>query len=460
MKNAPTVINQGSDAVATVPRLLEEAAADTRKPVRYGLIGLGLAVIALVVWSVLAPLDEGVPAPGIVSIDTKRKPVQHLTGGIVQQVLVREAQAVHKGDGLIKLDDAVARANYAAARLRYLGLLAMQGRLQAEQTGAKQISFHDEVQNAAADPRVREQIDTETRLFESRRQALTNELAAMDAAIKAQNQAATSFAAQLAARKRQLNLVNKESDSIRDLVEEGYAPRNKLLDLERTTAELDAVNSGLEGNYARARQSGSEMTLKKLQRQQEYRKEVDTQLSDIQRELSADGEKFRAVSDELDRTLLRAPTDGVVVGLSVQTPGSVIQPGAHVMDIVPQDERLMLEARVPPHLIDRIIPGQLTDIRFSGFSHTPQLVVEGKLASISADLLTDPPSPQNAGGQHGGQYYLARIEVTPKGMETLGKRQLYPGMPATVVIKTGERSLLTYLLTPLYRRLSQSMKEQ
>jgi len=297
-------------------------------------------------------------------------------------------------------------------------------------------------------------------LFHSRRQALANELSAMDAAIKAQNHAATSFAAQLAARKRQLDLMNKESDSIHDLVEEGYAPRNKLLDLQRMIAELDAVNSGLEGDYARARQSGSEMTLKKLQRQQEYRKEVDMQLSDIQRELSADGEKFRATSDELDRTLLRAPADGVVVGLSVQTPGSVIQPGTHIMDIVPQDERLMLEARVPPHLIDRIHPGQLTDIRFSGFSHTPQLVVEGKLASISADLLTDPSNPQNAGGQQGGQYYLARIEVTPKGMETLGKRQLYPGMPATVVIKTGERSLLTYLLTPLYRRLSQSMKEQ
>jgi len=434
---------------------LEDASADITKPVRYGLIGIGIAVIAIIAWSALAPLDEGVPAPGTVSIDTKRKPVQHLTGGIVQQVLVREAQVVQKGDGLIKLDDAVARANYEAARLRYLGLLVMQNRLQAELAGASHISFHVDVQNAASDPQVREQIDTETRLFQSRQKALANELASMDAAIRAQDKAAASLSAQLAARKRQQSLMTEESDSTRDLVEEGYAPRNRLLELERRNAELDALNSGLEGDHARARQNSSEITLRKLQRQQEYLKEVDTQLASIQRELTADAEKFRAASDELERTLLRAPADGAVVGLAVQTPGSVIQPGARVMDIVPQDEQLMLEAHVPPHLIDRITPGQLTDIRFSGFSHTPQLVVEGKLVSISADLLAD-STPQGASER----YYLARIEVTPKGIETLGKRQLYPGMPATVVIKTGERTLLTYLLAPLYRRVSQSMKEE
>jgi len=455
MKKAIPAMNQGSSPAPTASSPLEDASADITKPIRYGLIGLGLGIIALLAWSALAPLDEGVPAPGKVSIDTKRKPVQHLTGGIVQQVLVREAQVVHKGDGLIKLDDAVARANFEAARLRYLGLLVMQNRLQAEQVGASQIRFHEDVQNAASDPLVREQIDTETRLFQSRQQALANELASLEAAIKAQDEAAAGFTAQLSARKRQQGLVTKESDDIRNLVEEGYAPRNKLLELERTNAELDAVNSGLQGDYARARQNSSEVTLKKLQRQQEYLKDVNTQLASIQRELTADGEKFRAASDELERTLLRAPADGVVVGLTVQTPGSVIQAGARVMDIVPQDERLMLEAHVPPHLIDRITPGQLTDIRFSGFAHTPQLVVEGKLVSISADLLSD-PALQGASEQ----YYLARIEVTPKGEETLGKRQLYPGMPATVVIKTGERTLLTYLLTPLYRRLSQSMKEE
>ena len=449
-----TVPNR-SDAAPTAFGALEEASADITKPIRYGLIGIGVAVIAIIAWAALAPLDEGVPAPGAVSIDTKRKPVQHLTGGIVQQVLVREAQVVQKGDGLIKLDDAVARANFEAERLRYLGLLAMQNRLQAELLGASRIRFHPDVQNAASDPRVREQIDTETHLFISRRKALANELASMDAAIRAQNKAAASFSAQLVARKRQQILVAEESDGTRNLVEEGYAPRNKLLELERRNAELDALNSGLEGDHARASQNSSEITLKKLQRQQEYLKDVDTQLANIQRELAADGEKFRAASDELDRTLLRAPADGVVVGLAVQTPGSVIQPGARVMDIVPQDEQLMLEAHVPPHLIDRITPGQLTDIRFSGFSHTPQLVVEGRLASISADLLAD-STPQGASER----YYLARIEVTPNGMKTLGKRQLYPGMPATVVIKTGERTLLTYLLAPLYRRVAQSMKEE
>lgn len=435
-----------------LPEHIPDATADTRKPMRYGLLGLGVTFAACLLWAALAPIDEGVPTAGMVTIDTKRKPVQHLIGGIVDEVLVREAQLVKKGDALLKLNDAVARANYESARHRYLSLRAMQNRLQAEQLGHDKIVFHEDVLAAREDPLIEQHIETEIQLFNSRRSALKSEMAALDAAIKAQDEAAKGFAAQLSSRKEQRGLVAEERDGIKELVAEGYAPRNKLLELERMNADLGAISSGLQGDYARAKQGSSEMTLKKLQRQQEYRKEVDSQLAEIQRELVADSEKFRATREELERTVLRAPADGTVVGLMVQTPGSVIQAGAKIMDIVPQNETLLLETHIPPHLIDRVKPGQLTDIRFSGFAHTPQLVVEGRLISASADLLFDQATNT--------QYYLARVEVTPEGLKTLGARQLYPGMPAEVVIKTGERSLLTYLLAPLYKRIAQSMTEE
>jgi protease secretion system membrane fusion protein len=162
-----------------------------------------------------------------------------------------------------------------------------------------------------------------------------------------------------------------------------------------------------------------------------------------------------AAQEELARTVIRAPAGGQVVGVSPQlTIGGIVQPGDRLMDIVPEGEPLLLEARIEPHLIDRVQAGLETDIRFNAFSHSPQLVVQGKVVSVSGDLLTDRQGGTNM------SYYLARVEVTPEGMETLGGRRMQPGMPAEVIIRTGERSLLTYLLGPLTKRLAASMTEE
>jgi protease secretion system membrane fusion protein len=163
-------------------------------------------------------------------------------------------------------------------------------------------------------------------------------------------------------------------------------------------------------------------------------------------------EKFRALQDELGRTQVRSPAAGQVVGLNMQTVGGVIGPGQKLMDIVPEKEPLLLEARVAPHMIDRVRADMPVDVRFSSFAHSPQLVVDGKVVSISGDLLTDPANNT--------QYYLARVSITPEGMKNLGKRQLQPGMPVEVVFNTGERTLLTYLLHPLTKRIAASMKEE
>jgi protease secretion system membrane fusion protein len=255
----------------------------------------------------------------------------------------------------------------------------------------------------------------------------------------------------LSARKSQLEYLHEDLKGMRELVKEGYAARNKQLELERMTADAMASIAEIQGNTQRARSSIAELKMRSIMRTQEYRKEVDTQLSDVRREVQADADKYTAATNELKRTVLRAPSEGQVVGLAVQTVGGVVSPGQKLMDIVPDDEPLLLETKVPPHLIDMVKTGGLADVRFSSFAHSPQLVVQGKITSISSDLLAEPNQPP---------YYLARVAITPEGLKELGKRQLQPGMPVEVIIKTGERSVLTYLLHPLLKRMAASMKEE
>jgi protease secretion system membrane fusion protein len=197
----------------------------------------------------------------------------------------------------------------------------------------------------------------------------------------------------------------------------------------------------------------AELSQRSMSRKQEYRKEIESQLADVTREVQSDAERFIAATADLDRTEIKSPASGQVVGLSVQTVGAVLQPGQKLLDVVPDRQTLLLEAHIPPHLIDKIQNGLPTDIRFNTFAHSPQLVVQGKVLSVSGDLLADPANPQFS-------YFLARVQVTPEGMKTLGTRQMQPGMPAEIVIKTGERSLLTYLLHPLTKRMAASLKEE
>jgi len=432
----------------------QEPPADAGRAARIGLWALGLGFGGFLLWAALAPLDEGVPSHGMVAIDTKRKAVQHLSGGIIRQVLVKEGDWVKEGQTLILLDEAVARANYEAVRQRYLGLRAMQGRLLAEQSGAALIAFHPDLQAAAADPLIQNQIAAQQQLFQSRRAALRADLEGIAESIRGQEGQLQAYDGMLGHRRSQLALLQDELGNTRELVQEGYAPRNRQLELERMAADTQAAIADLLGNTIRAQRTIGELRQRAQSRQQEYRKEVEKDLSEVTRDVQSDAEKFVAVKADLERSEIKAPVAGQVVGLVTQTVGGVVQPGQKIMDVVPGNEALLLEARIEPHLIDRVHPGLPTDVRFSAFAHSPQLVVAGQVQSVSSDLLTEQQ------GNMAVSYYLARITVTPEGMKVLGKRQLQPGMPAEVVIRTGERSMLTYLLNPLTKRLAASMKEE
>jgi len=429
------------------------ASSDTSSVARTGLWVLGLGFGGFLLWAALAPLDEGVPTIGMVTLDTKRKSVQHLSGGIVKEVLVQEGQQVKEGDPLLRLDGAVAKSNYESVRQRYLGYRTMQSRLFAEQAGRDVIEWHADVKAAMGDPLIKQQVSTQQQLIQARRAALAADLQGIEENSQGLKEQFNSYQNILVQRRSQLALLSEELNNTRGMVKEGYAPRNRQFELERMVAESNAAIEDLMGNSLRITRQIAELRQRSVARKQEYRKEIESQLADITREVQSDAEKFVAVTADLDRMEIKSPATGQVVGLSVQTVGAVLQPGQKLLDVVPDTQTLLLEAHIPPHLIDKVQNGLPADIRFNSFSNSPQLVVEGKVLSVSGDLLSDPQQPQYT-------YYLARLHVTPSGMKTLGQRQMQPGMPAEVVIKTGERSLLTYLLHPLTKRFAASLKEE
>lgn len=426
--------------------------SDTSRLIRIAAIAIGLGFGGFLLWAAFAPLDEGVPTSGIVSIDTKRKAVQHQTGGIIAEVLVNEGQKVDANQVLMRLNDAVTRANYEATRQRYMALRAMEGRLLAEQLNAPAITFHaDLVAAAKDDPILQQHMNAQTQLLQSRRTSLAANIGALEEAIKGQQGLIEGYRNVLASRRNQAALIERELKGIRDLVAEGYAPLTRQLELERTLADVTASSADLQANIVRAQSAILETRQREEALRSDYRKETDAQLAEVRREVQSEGQKYKATTEELARTEIRAPATGQVVGLGNQTVGGVVPPGQKLMDIVPEKESLVLEAQVAPNLIDRVHPGTPVDVRFSTFAHAPQLVVAGVVDSISADVLAD---------QQGRTYYLARISITKDGLKTLGSHQMQPGMPVEVVIKTGERSVLQYLLHPLVRRISASMKEQ
>ncbi len=454
MANSNKLQRNNSSTAQTTSSVTDVVAKPAVKghPGRVGMWALILGFGGFLLWASLAPLDEGVPGQGMVAIDTKSKAVQHLTGGIIKEVLVKEGQEVSQGQLLIKLDEASARANFEAARQRYLGMRAMEGRLLAEQRGLGQISWHADLREALSDPQIRQVALTQEQLFDSRRNSLRAELQSIEESIQGQVGMLQSYTTMLENRRHQLALISEELKNTSELVKEGYAPRNRQLELQRMVAEINSSIAELLGNTTRAERSVSELRQRAIMRQQEYRKDVETQLAEVGREVHADAEKLQAVKDDLGRVDIKSPAAGQVVGLAFQSVGGVIGPGQKLMDIVPTNQALLLEARVVPHLIDRVHADMAVDVRFSSFANSPQLVVPGKVASISGDLLTD--------SRTGASYYLARVAVTPEGLKKLGKRQMQPGMPVEVIFLTGERSMLTYLLHPLMRRLAASMKEE
>lgn len=439
--------------IIDVPENPSKAPLDVRRALRTGLWILGIGFGGFLLWAVTWPLDEGVPSPATIAVETHAKQIQHPTGGVVAKVNVTEGQTVAKDAVLLELNNTETKAAYDATRIQWLSMRASEARLYAEQVGAARITFPAELLELRADPLAQQQMALQEQLFTTRRLALQSELAALGQTAQAAQATLAGLRDSISARLRQQALVEQELAGVRLMVADGYTARSKQSDLERQAADVAAGLADLRGNQARVNETLAEIRLRQETRRQEYRKEVETQLTEVRREAGALNERIKSVQEAYERTVIKSPVAGSVVGLQVQTAGGVVAPGARIMEIVPDGAKLVLEAQIATHLIDRIHPGMPADIHLHAFTHLPQLVVPGKVVTVSASAITPPlgtPSPP---------YYLARVEVTPEGLKKLAGRELQPGMPADVVVKTGERTMLNYLLRPLLKRFSESLKE-
>ena len=433
---------------------LPESLIDSRQSTRLGLIAIILGLGGFLVWAAYAPLDEGVPAQASVTIETKRKAIQHITGGIVQKVAVREGQIVKAGETLVELNSDSVRANYETVRQNYMSQRATESRLVAEIEDRAIINFHQDLISAGRDPIINQHIQTQTKLFDSRRAALKSELSSIDESIAGQEALLAGIKNQLESRNIQLQKQTEQQKNMSELADGGYVPRNQALQLEQAQAELKAILAELNASKFRTERAISELRLRRSQRVMEASKESAAQLADVRKDVQAGRERLDAVTSELGRVRIKAPVNGQVVGLTIASIGGVVTPGQKLMDIVPNGEKVVLEARIPTHLIDRIHAGDPVSVRFNAFSHSPQLVADAVIDSISGDAVTEQTPTGNL------SFYLTRVSLTTAGIEKLGTRQLQPGMNAEVLIKTGERSLLTYLLYPLVKRIAGAMKEE
>lgn len=452
-KRKLSLVDREEDAVINKAPVSE----DTSSPIRLGKYVLGIGFFGFMIWAAFAQLDEGVPCQGAVSIDTKRKVVQHLSGGIVKKINVKEGQHVKEGDVLFVLDDSLTKARLEEVRQKYIGDRALESRLIAEQQGKSRINFHPDIVAMRDNPLAAQHMHNQELLLDSRRAVLKAQIQGIDESIKGQEAQIQGLRSILQNREAQLALFNEQLVGIRDLVSEGYAPKSQQQDLQLKISQTKSDIAESQSGITKARRAIGELKQKAIQSVEESKKEVDGQMAQVKLEVDSNADKLKALLEEMGRIELKSPVSGQVVGIQVQTVGAIIQAGQKILDVVPESEGLLLEAKIPPNLIDKVHAGQVADVRFTNFANSPQLMVNGLVDSISKDLLTDPGVNPN---QAGASYYLARVSLGPEAMKELGSRTMQPGMPVQIVIKTGERSLLTYLMHPFMKRISSSMKEE
>ncbi len=424
----------------------------TKDTVRWGYYALWIGVAVFLLWAAFAPLGQGVPAQGSVKIEGNRKTIQHPKGGIVEEILVREGDFVKANQPLIRLNPTQALAQSGIVQTQLVTLLAVEARLLAERNNDRKITFPKDLLLRKDQPLEKEAMSVQSKLFMARRNALSGEIDITNETIAGLQQQIKGLEAQEQAKATQLELYQEELKTLKPLYDEGFIPRNRMFELQRGIAYLSGQRSEDIANIGRVRNQIGELKLKKLQAKNLFRKDVETQLTDVQRQVGDFKERNVATMDELDRIELRAPVAGTVVDLAVHTVGGVISAGQKLMDVVPSEQNLIIEVNIPPHLVDNLYTGLEADVHLSALDQTIVPSVKGRLVYLSADSITDPRSQLS--------YFVGRVALTKEGQRQLGAQTIQPGMPADVVLLTSERTLLSYLFQPLFRRLQFSFRER
>ncbi len=400
-------------------------------------------------WAAFAPLNSAALASGVVTVKNYRKTVQHLEGGIVKAIYVRDGDQVAAGDVLLELDGTQALAELEMVRSQLIASVALDARLVAERDGLDTVDFQQDA--ASTDKRVLEAQQNETQVFQARRSARLGEIGVLQKRVVQLEEQIRGINAVIAGKQKEAAFYEEEVGDLSALLKEGFVDKQRLREQQRNGVRLLSEIAELRSSIASARLQIGETELQIMQLNKDFIAEVVTLQSEVQTKIFDLNERLAAVTERAQRLRVRAPEAGMVLGMQVHTVGGVIAPGTPLLDLVPASEDLVVEAQISPIDIDRIALGKLADVRFSAFNSATTPVIEGRLAQISADRLVNE--------QTGVPYYLGRIELTDKGRKALGDLTLVPGMPAEVLINTGERTLLNYLVQPATNAFARSLIE-
>ena len=421
------------------------------KPIRQvGVIILVCTLGVFGVWGYLAPIDGAAMAPGVVTVKSHKKTIQHLDGGIVSQLSVKEGDIVKEGDLLLTLDGTENKAQLEIARGQFITLVAQVARLEAEREGSQTVQYPSALEDSA-DERIVEAKKTEGQLFVARRNAHHGEMEVLTQRIGQLSAKMDGLKSQRASKQALVASYSEEAVDLKSLLAEGFADKQRLRDTERSLMLASGEVASLTSDIASAQIQVGEAKLAILQLEKKFQEEVSTKLSEAQTNLYDVNQRMLATKDKVVRIEIKAPVSGRVMGLDVHTVGGVILPGHPILDIVPQKEELIIDAKVNPLDIDRVSVGLVADVRFSAFTQALTPVIEGKVISLSADSLTEEKT--------GSTYYRALVELTPESLDKMSHLELVPGMPVEVLIKTGERTVFQYLTKPIHNAFARAFIE-
>ncbi|MGR1218894.1 HlyD family type I secretion periplasmic adaptor subunit [Metapseudomonas otitidis] len=437
-------------ALPDAPRPLADVLPlDDHRPARLGrwlvLAGFG----GFLLWAALAPLDKGVAVSGSVVVAGHRQAVQHPTGGVVARLLVHDGEAVSAGQVLLTLDATRPRAERDTLRQQYRDAQTAAVRLAAETEGQAQLRFPPSL--PTDDPDMQASQALHQQLFASRREAQRLQQAALREGLAGARAHLAGLESAQRYRREQREALLQQLQGLRGLAQEGYIPRNRLLENERLLAQLDGELGEAVGAIGHARQQVQELGWRERQQAEEYRRDLHQQQVENRLRLGELASRLASAEFELAHTEVRAPVAGTLVGLAVFTPGGVIAPGQQLMEVVPRDAPLLVDARAPVELVDRLRPGLPVELLFAAFNQSSTPRVPGELVLVSADRLLDEQTRE--------PYYQVRIRVSEDGARRLAGLDIRPGMPVQAFVRTGERSLLNYLFKPLADRLHLALSE-
>ena len=403
-------------------------------------------------WATVAPLSSAVIAPAVIKVEGNRKLVQHLEGGIVRELRVKDGDRVEAGQVLLLLDDTQARGAVELLSTQQAELRAQEARLLSEQSAARAIAFPASLEARRPEPEIARVLDAQARYFNSRREAMLGQVRVMRQRIVQTREQIVGAEGQLGAQRQQRDSIRGELIGLQDLFKRGYVPRQRILELERGAAAFDGEATETAALVVKLRQSIEELNLQIDQLQIDRMAQVAADLRDVQVRLIDIAPRLQVAQETLRRTSITAPATGSVVGLTVFTVGGVVAAGETVMEIVPDHGDLRVEATINVEDQKDIRVGSEAEVHLIAYGQRSAPIVSGRVLDVSADRLTDQRT--------GAGYYVARIKLDQQELRRMTDIHLSPGMPALVVIPTGERTALDYLLRPLTDSFVRALREK